>query len=54
MNHIPTAAGDFVLNVGEESLSHRTKEPREGFDKFTFSAIMTILGGWAVLLIIGA
>ena len=29
-------------------------EPREGYDKITFSAVFTILGGWCVLTIIGA
>ena len=28
--------------------------PRAGYDKFTCPAIFTILGGWSVLLIIGA
>ena len=28
--------------------------PRAGYDKFTCPAVFTILGGWSVLLIIGA
>ena len=30
------------------------KEPREGFDKITWKAIFAMLGGWCIVLIIGA
>ena len=33
---------------------NRTKKQREGYDKITCRAFFTILGGWSVLLIIGA
>ena len=38
----------------EEPITPNFHEPREGFDKITCRAAFTILGGWCLLLIIGA
>ena len=39
---------------GQPETLEKPKEPREGFDKITVRAVLTMLGGWCILLIIGA
>ena len=35
-------------------MSDEPKEPVEGYDMFTYKAVLTIMGSWGILLIIGA
>lgn len=49
------AATTINASVNEPDLGLLSeKQPREGYDKITCRAAFSILGGWCVLLIIGA
>ena len=50
-----TPTNDIQINIPiETSSSRQTRNSGVGYDKFTCNAVLTILGGWSVLLIIGA
>ena len=47
-------AGEMRSSTHGTNSINKKSEPREGLDKFTCSAVFTMLGGWCILLIIGA
>ena len=42
------------MRIESFELDREKKEPREGFDKITLRAVLAMLGGWCIILIIGA